>query len=112
MTCADDPGMRHETRVAQRVYVGPAERRRASAAGFAENQFLVPDIAGEHVLLGVDLEIAPREIRPPLVRRRHVAFERRVDLRLSGVDRLGLGLGGPGEREEEVKTILDNRSAQ
>ena len=108
---ADDPGMRHEQRVARRGCVGPAKPPRSAAAEFAERYFLVPDISREHVLQRVDLEIAPSEKGTPLVRGRKAAFDRRVELRLSGLDRRGFGFLGAFVRGEEVKTILQDRAA-
>src|SRR5216117_473974 len=103
--------MRQEHRVARRMGVGPAEGRRRAAARFTQGQFLVPNISDEDILPAVELEIAPSEIRQPLVPSRVAAFKRRVELGLPGSDGDGLGLVGTFVREEEVKTILYDRTA-
>jgi hypothetical protein len=81
--------MRHEVRVTRREYVNTEKVRIEAATGFTENVFRVVRVADEQLLLRVDLEITAREIRASVVLGREIPFERRIEPRLSGLDRRG-----------------------
>src|SRR5439155_24806488 len=82
-----------------------------AAAALTGKVGILPGIPPEHRLPRADLHITPREDHVAVFGNREGALQRGVELRSPRGHRGELVLFGPFERREEVKTILDDRTA-